>query len=158
MDLRWPMAERRGLALLACVVLLLGATGLLTQIDGTSALLQTAGNWVARFGQPGAAPWEGFVVPLLIYAPLTVLFGAIGAVFAVRERGPWGLFLAVWVVAGLLIGLLAGTPDAVADALLPLTLTAGLVLARWFESLTESASWGEEGVFVVDLMFAAPNS
>lgn len=141
-------ADRRTAVYVFLVVLVVAATGLLSRVDGLGALVQALGNWAGRFGQRIGSPVDGFLLPLLVYGPVTSIFGLVGLATLVRRGGALNQFLVLWAVMGLVTGLLVGTPAAVAEALLPLTLAAAVALGALFEDLADGAQWGEEGVMV----------
>lgn len=147
----WPDARARLTALAVfAVTLVLAATGLFSRLDGAPALLAAPRDWLlqVRLGVASGLAWEGFLLPLLVYAPLTVGAGVLGIGLAIRRGDGLGTFLAVWALLAWLVGLLAGSPRAVPELLLPLTLCAAPVLALLAARVFEGARASEDGVML----------
>jgi len=143
----WPdgVARRRGASAFG-LTLVLAATGLLTRPDGFGALLEDAAAWFGRFGAPGPGFVSVVLLSLAVYAGVCLAFGIAGAAIALRDGRPVGRLVAAWVVVGAAVAFLVGTPGAVPDVLLPLSLAAAVALGRLVEHLAERFEWTEDGV------------
>jgi hypothetical protein len=144
--------EQRSAVAVFVLALFLASTGLLLGMDGISALIEVPTLWFAPLLDSGAGVFGGFVLPLLVYAPVVTVFGLLGVVLALRSGRPFHAFLALWALLGLLLGILVGSPSALAQAMLPLTLTAGLALGAIAESVAGRFRWQEEGVMTFILL------
>ncbi len=142
---------RDGAALLAlifvlvCTAFLLHRSGLQDGID-----LFTA--WLSAFQpQAGAHPWYYPLQLLIVYEPLILVFGLAGAVYLLRRRDPFSLFLAYWSAMALLLSIVAGGrgPGDVLLIVLPLALLAGAFIGRLLDELAAKAVWAREGLFAV---------
>lgn len=108
------------------------ATLLLTHLGGLGATFELAGQWFAGLGAPGE-PWYWLPCCLLLYEPLLLLCGVVGAVSALRQRDGLGVFALGWLGVALVIGLV-GHRSAfwLADTVAPLLLlAAGGVEPLW---------------------------
>ncbi len=132
----------------------LATTGLFTRPDGLGAWLEGATAW-SRPWTAGGDAWHGFVLPLAVYAPLLAVFGGVGIVRAPRRAGGVGLFVLIWAILALAMGVVAGSPDRLADAAMPLTLGAALALADLAAALRRGFRWGDDGVTAAILFLAA---
>jgi hypothetical protein len=144
--------DRRRAALLFGGTVALAATGLMLRPEGFAALLQLPAAW-AQAVATSTGPQMGLVLPLLAYAPVTLLFGLVGLLLAWR-RSAFGRVLAVWALIGGLAAMLAG-PATFPDFLLPLTLAAGIGLGRLARSVSRNFQWREEGLMTVILLVVA---
>ncbi len=148
-----PRARRRGAAVFAAT-LGLAVTGLLSRPDGVAAWLGGLAAWARpAAGAPGGA-WDGFVLPLAVYAPVLAVFGVAGVLWAPRRTAAGGYVL-VWAAVALGIGLAGGGPERVVGAAAPLTLGAAVVVARLAASLRRGFRWGDDGVTAAILCLAA---
>lgn len=149
----WPAsADQRRAAVVFAAVLVLAASGLLMRLDGLAALLEAPRAWALPPGGVAGPIGAGFLLPLAVYAPLTLAFGLVGAVLAARGGGRPGTFLAVWLAMGLAWGSLIDSPVAIAAALLPLTLAAAVALAWLASRVVGGFGWGEDGAMIGILM------
>jgi hypothetical protein len=145
----WPTPNARRLAMGAFIgALVLAATGLLTRPDGLGALLQTPADWIAGLLAAGAADRFGLALSLLVYGPVTLVFGLVGAWLAARSGTDFGRFLGLWTLTGLVVGFIGGAPTAAGDAILPLTLAAGLAVGHLARATADAFRWQEDGVMV----------
>ena len=92
---------------------------------------QSLGYWlmqqdVAR----GNQPWYYYFVGLTVYELLALVFGVVGVVWLLRRREPFGIVLAAWVVATLVIYTVAAEkmPWLLVNITVPLALAAGMYL------------------------------
>lgn len=143
--------ERRRAIVLFLVTLALAATGVLTRPDGLIAMVRAPADWAAALMGGGNA-WNGVVLPLAVYTPLTLIFGIAGLFAVPRRSAVAGVFVNAWVGVALATSLMAGDPSAVADALLPLTLAAGSALGALAEWLARAFQWAEDGVMATILL------
>src|SRR5690606_15251384 len=64
-----------------------------------SGLWQSLGYWIAQQDVArGGQPWYYYFMLLSVYEYLPVIVGAITAVFVIRRRDPFGVFLVFWAV------------------------------------------------------------
>jgi hypothetical protein len=94
--------------------------------------------------------WTYPLLALLMYEPLLVLFGAIGAVDLVARRSEGQVLL--WIAAGMLVlGLLAGGrgPGDVALIVAPLALVSGRAIGSLVEHWFAEARLRREGLYLV---------
>ncbi len=134
--------------------LLLVPTALLLRLEGVQAVADLLPAWINHFAPwAGDQPWGYPLAVLLLYEPLLLLFGAVGAVVAFRQRDLLGRLLAIWGGVALLVALLAGGRGS-GDVLLvvgPLALLAGQAVGRLLESVVEHGRWMQEGIIVLAL-------
>ena len=115
--------------------LLVGATGMATRPEALAAVGASLTAWICGVTGCGAAPqpWWWGPVRLWIDQPLLVAFGPLGLLFLWLRgrRRSLALLLTLWAAWGLLLCLLPGrNAQALVMLSLPLTLAAGLLLAR----------------------------
>jgi hypothetical protein len=152
---RWPDgAARRTAAVAFVVTLALAATGLLLRPEGFAALVQEPAHWLQSLPS-GAGPAYGLLLPLAVYAPVTLIFGLAGLAIAWRGAGGFGRFLVTWALVAGVIGVLGASPAAVAVVALPLTIAAGCGLGALAGALGRNFSWREDGVMTVILLVVA---
>ena len=95
-------------------------------------------------------PWTYPLVALLMYEPLLVLFGTIGAVDLVARRNEAQVL--IWVALGMLVlGLVAGGrgPGDVALVVAPLALVSGRAIGNLVENWLAEARLKREGLYLV---------
>ena len=99
---------------------------------------QSLGYWlmqqdVAR----GNQPWYYYFVGLTVYELLALAFGAVGVVWLIRRREPFGIVLAAWAVATLAIYTIAAEkmPWLLVNITVPLALVAGMFLGRLLDGI-----------------------
>jgi 4-amino-4-deoxy-L-arabinose transferase-like glycosyltransferase len=147
----WPTVGDRRRAVIALVVtVVLAATGLLLRPEGFAALVQLPAQFLAE-AATGSGPILGLVLPLVSYAPVTLMFGLAGLVVAWRGGTGFGRFVVIWLLVGWLVALLAA-PATLPDMVLPLTLAAAFGLGTLATSLARSFQWREEGVMTTILL------
>lgn len=145
-------SERRRAVLLFLATVVLAATGLLVRPEGFAALVQLPAAWL-QGAAVSTGPLMGLVLPLLAYAPVTLVFGGVGLLLAWR-RNAFGRILTLWALVGALAALFAG-PATFADILLPLTLAAGIGLGGLARSVSRHFLWREEGLMTAILLVVA---
>jgi hypothetical protein len=142
-----PLLPRAiGIGVLGAVVLAVAA-GFLPR--GMTALAEGLRVWLLGWIGPGEMHALSPVVILLIYEPLILIFGVIGAVAAGRTRAPLNLGAGLWVACALLVAILypARSGAVVAWVVLPLAALAGQSLAREAERFRAlAAPWQAAGV------------
>lgn len=140
--------EQRNAAIGFGLTLVLITTAFMTR---PSDLMAAPGGgmtaWIEGLGSTGGA-FGGFIVPLLVYAPVGLVFGIPGLIMLSRRGRFFGLWLSVWAVMGCILGLLTGSVAAVTEILVPLTIGAGFAVARLLSSFWSAARWTEEGVMI----------
>ena len=116
---------------------------------------QSLGYWlmqqdVAR----GNQPWYYYFIGLSVYELLALVFGAVGVVWLLRRREPFGIVLAAWVVATLAIYTIAAEkmPWLLVNITAPLALVAGMFLGR----LMDGIPWEQFGRRLVWPFVLAP--
>jgi hypothetical protein len=123
--------------MVATLLLLTGGLGF--ALENLSTLADTLSIWLGGWRQPGVIHPLTAGVMLVVYAPLTVGFGAVGAVRAVRRtEGPSAL-AAAWALGGLLLLLLYPGRGGrhLAWVVLPLMFLAASEAARLIERLLD---------------------
>ena len=143
----WPTGPDRQRAAIAFVVtLVLVTTSFLTRPgDLVAGLGGGLVSWIVGLSSGGGA-FGGYIVPLLVYAPLSLVFGVIG-LFRLASSGRFfGAWLAVWAALAALVGLVTGSVGMVPEILVPLTMGAGYALSLLFIRLAREFRWSEDGV------------
>ena len=99
---------------------------------------QSLGYWlqqqeVAR----GNQPWYYYGVGLTVYELIALVFGLAAVVWLLRRREPFGIVLAAWVIASLLIYTIAAEkmPWLLVNITVPLALAAGMLLGRLWDGI-----------------------
>lgn len=132
------------------VTLVLGATAFALNPGGLGAWADFPSAWVEHLAPVvNGQPWYYPLFALVLYEPLLLFFGVIGAVDLLVRRDEAAIL--VWMALGLLIvALLAGGRNAgdVALVCAPLALLAG----RGIGNLAES--WRREGILAREGIFA----
>jgi hypothetical protein len=132
------------------VTLVLVATALSVNPSGLAAWAEYTTAWTSHLAPVvNGQPWYYALAALLMYEPLLLVLGAVGAADLIARRDK--LTLVVWIALGLLsLTLVAGGRDAGDVALVCafLALTAGRTLQRLVESW-QHGKLGREGLFVL---------
>jgi uncharacterized protein (TIGR03663 family) len=148
---------RAGVALFFGTLVLL-PTALLLHLEGLQAVADLFPAWINHF-----APWAGDqplgypLAVLVMYEPLSLLFGLAGAIVAFRRRDMLGRLMAVWAGVALLVALLAGGRGP-GDVLLiagPLAVLAGGTIGRLLEKVARRGLWVRDGLVVGSLTAVA---
>lgn len=145
----WPDSPTRGrAALLFVITLVLITTSFMTRPgDLVAGLSGGLVSWIEGLGAGGGAV-GGYLVPLAVYAPVSVAFGLPGLVRLARTGRFFGLWLVIWAVLAVGVGVVSGAPAAVPEVLVPLTFGAGLSIGRLLETMWRAARWSEDGVMI----------
>lgn len=101
---------------------------------------QSLGYWMAQQEEArGNQPWYYYAIGLSVYELLALVFGLIAVVWLIRRREPFGLTLAGWVIATLVVYTTAGEkmPWLLVNLTLPLALAAGMLLGQ----LADGVDW-----------------
>ncbi len=99
---------------------------------------QSLGYWMAQHGEArGNQPWYYYGVGLTVYELLALVFGLIAVIWLIRRRERFGLLLAGWVIATLLVYTIAGEkmPWLLVNITVPLALAAGMFLGHLSDSV-----------------------
>lgn len=132
------------------------ATAATFNLTGLAAVSEMFNRWLGQFGfqaQPGAG--LSAVLQVLIYEPLILLFGFIGAAWAVYRRQSFALLIVAWLSVAALIDMLMGgrSNGQVMLVVLPLALLAGKQLgALWGQWQTGIRLDGEGLLVGISLM------
>jgi uncharacterized protein (TIGR03663 family) len=124
-------------------------TAALINLSGLQAGVDLFAAWLAPFIGSGGPSWRFYALLLVVYEPLVLLWGLIGAVYflAIRKSSDevaaplqiklFAVFLVWWAIVALVVYSLAGQkpPSLVLMPLLPLVLLAGMAIGRWLEGL-----------------------
>ena len=133
------------------VALVLGATAVSFNPEGLGAWADFISAWGAHLMPVvNGQPWHYPLQALIMYEPLVLVFGIIGAVDLLVHRKRLSVF--VWVAVGMLsIALLSGGRGAgdVALVAMPLALLAGRALDSLLANWQKGARLQREGVFVL---------
>jgi uncharacterized protein (TIGR03663 family) len=131
--------------------LLLIPTALLLRPEGVQAVADLFPTWINHFAPwAGDRPWSYPLAVLLLYEPLLLLFGLIGAAAACRQRELPGRLLAIWAGVALLVALIAGGrgPGDVLLVVGPLALLAGRTVGWLLEQVVERSRWLQDSLIV----------
>lgn len=117
------IAVRSGLWI-SLAVMLLVASGVGLYWTGLAGLGESITEWLQGWTQPGLHSAVAYVVMLVIYEPLFVVMGLVGAVLAWWRKDSLGQAASLWALGSLLSGLVypaRGAADLIL-VVLPLTL------------------------------------
>lgn len=133
--MREAVRRRRALAQAGAVfaaVFVAVATGFLVNFAGVQAALNLVPRWIAAFRTSPDYPLWYHLGGLLLYEPVSLLFGLLGAVAVLRRGDRLGGFLVFWFVGGLALYTVLGVTDprSMPIVLLPLALLAGVGVAQ----------------------------
>ena len=104
---------------------------------------QSLGYWLAQQGVArGNQPWYYYIIGLTVYELLAFAFGIAAVVWLIRRREPFGLVLAAWVIATMVMYTVAAEkmPWLLVNITVPLALGAGMLLG----SLIQGMPWPSE--------------
>lgn len=147
----WPTRETRLMAAAVFAVTFAGlATGWLTQPEGLRAALEAPAVWLGRLAAVGRG--TGAILPLVLHAPVELVFGAVGIGILATSRPAAAVGLTVWSGVGLVTAGLAATPTVLPEVLLPLTLAAGAGIAHLLDELVRRWRWEEDGLMTAVLL------
>lgn len=135
-----------GLGVAGAIVLALGA-GLLPR--GLTALAEGLRVWLEGWIGPGAMHSLSPLAILVVYEPLVVVFGTVGAAGAIRSRNSIAIGYSWWALLALLIAVVyPGRSGTVAAwCTIPLAMLAGMSLAGEVERVRRLPSpWPALGV------------
>ncbi|MBN1639948.1 MAG: glycosyltransferase family 39 protein [Anaerolineae bacterium] len=145
-----PVRWRRLLGVAAATAAL-GATALTMHPGGIATWADAPAAWAAHFGPVvNGQPWTYPLAALLLYEPLLVLFGAIGAVDLIAHKN--AARTAIWTAGGALaLALAAGgrDPGDVALVCAFLALPAGRAIGELVDSWTREGKRSREGLFLL---------
>jgi len=134
----WLRSERRTFPLTVLLSALVIATVGFTYLRGVGALVDSWTAWLAGFSPATAGRLPSLLFTfLLVYEPLLLVFGVIGAVRAFRAREPLGQILAWFSVLSLAI-VVVYSGRSVLDIVwitAPLALLAGRAICELFVEL-----------------------
>lgn len=127
------------------VTLLLAGTLLFRVPQGIGGLAASLPVYLAGWAQPSGVAVGWLFVALIVYQPLAVVFGMGGIWRGWRTRDPLQMFLALWLLAALLLVVVypGRQVEDLAWALVPLWALAARELARWLRAdmLADRAAW-----------------
>lgn len=121
---------------------------------------QSLGYWLAQQDVArGNQPWYYYAVGLTVYELIALVFGLVAVVWLIRRREPFGLVLAGWVIASLVMYTIAAEkmPWLLVNITVPLALAAGMLIGhtmdgiRWPTEITER--WRVAGLLVLAPMW-----
>ncbi len=145
----WPVRRDQQNAAIAFVAtLVLATTSFMTR--PTDLFIGLAGGmsaWTDGLRSSGDV-WGGYVVPLIVYAPICVGFGVPGLIALGRQRGFFGVWLAMWAALACIVGVVTSSVGALPEILIPLTLGAGFTIDRLVALLLTEARWAEDGIMI----------
>ena len=106
---------------------------------------QSLGYWlmqqdVAR----GNQPWYYYFVGLTVYEMIALVFGVVGVVWLLRRREPFGVVLAAWAVATLVIYTVAA--EKMPWLLVNITVPLGLVAGMYLGNVADRINWPSGGL------------
>jgi uncharacterized protein (TIGR03663 family) len=139
---------RTGVALFFGALVLLPTT-LLLRPEGVQAVANLFPAWINHFAPwAGDQSWSYPLAVLILYEPLLLLFGLIGAVVACLEQELLGRLLTVWTGVALLVALIVGGrgPGDVLLVVGPLALLAGRAVGRLLEKVAGRDQWIQNGL------------
>ena len=119
---------------------------------------QSLGYWLAQQDVArGNQPWYYYGVGLTVYESLALVFGLVAVVWLIRRRERFGIVLAAWVIATLVMYTIAAEkmPWLLVNITVPLALAGGMLLGH----LTDGIHWPveiKERWRMVALMALAP--
>jgi len=145
-DLRTRLPAVFGIGVLAAIVLAF-AGGLIPR--GGTALAEALRVWLVGWLGPGTMHAFSPAAILIVYEPLVVVFGILGALAAWRARDSLAVGAAWWAALALLIAVLypGRSGASVAWCTIPLAILAGQRLARAAERFQRlSSPWQAVGV------------
>ena len=136
--------------IVAGATLFLAATALTLNPNGVGAWADFPRAWVQHLAPVvNGQPWYYPLAAFLMYEPLLILFGAIGAVDLIAGRSKATVL--IWMGLGMLVwSTIAGGrgPGDVALICAPLALLAGRAIGNLVESWFAEARLGREGLFL----------
>mgnify|MGYP005840678469 CR=1 FL=1 len=115
-------------------ILLLLATGLLSNLGGLGATVELAGRWVRELAPAQSGrPWWSTLRALGACELLTVFLALVGCIWGLWKRERLDTLLSIWALVALVLSTLLGHrgPAWMVDLMLPLVILA----ARGFECL-----------------------
>ncbi len=126
--------------------------------SGVSALGSSLAAYLAGWTTPAQTSIVPMLLTLAAYAPLALLFGALGMISAVRFHDPVDLFLTRWALLGLLLVMVypARQPFELVWALVPLWALTARQLTRMVTGFSSDrlALLGQVLLVVILLVFA----
>lgn len=161
-DAPWPIedgadsdAARRAAVAFGLAVAGIGvATALASRAGLGPPLLGGTAAWIRTLA-PSGDIWGGYLVPLAVYAPLSLVFGTIGLARLARPRDAFGTWLALWAVLGLCVGLATRSTGALPEVLVPLGIGAGFAIGRLIERVAAEGRWAEDGIMIALVLIIA---
>ncbi len=151
---RWNWSVWWRSALLFYAIWLLLYTTFLTNIAGGvgSGIWQSLGYWVVQQDTArGAQPWYYYFVMTSVYEYLAVGVGLVAAVYFIRRRDKFGLFLAYWPTTTFILYSSASEkmPWLVVNLTLPFILAGGKFLGHMVERVEWRRLVQAEGLLLV---------
>ena len=145
-----PAVNCKSWAVVLGATLLLVATALTFNPNGLGAWADYPRVWAQHLAPVvNGQPWYYPLIALLMYEPLLILFGAVGAVDLVARRNE--ARAAIWIGLGMLgLSLIAGGrgPGDVALLCAPLALLSGRAIGNLIESWSGGTQPRREGLYL----------
>jgi hypothetical protein len=143
-------ALRRQLALVGTAVFLGLGTAFLLSPGGIGAAGEQLIRWLAQFGVAEPSAWPELLGGFLRYELFIALFIAPATIWAARTDRPFGLFLAYWLMASILVTI---AQRALVDGLALWTMPAYMLIGLWANDIlkvrTGPYGWPAFGVVLV---------
>ena len=136
---RWGWSVWWRCAALFYAIWILFYTTFLTNFAGgiASGVWQSLGYWIVQQGEArGGQPWHYYIVISSIYEFLPILVGLAGAVYYLRKREAFGVFLAFWALVTFALYTIASEkmPWLLVNITLPFIILSGKTLADAIEN------------------------
>ena len=138
---RWSRSAWWRCALIFYVVWGLLYSAFFTNLGGIgSGVWQSLGYWVVQQGEArGGQPWYYHFLIASVYEFLPLLFAAIGSVYYLKKKDPFGLFLVFWAAITFILYTVAS--EKMPWLLLSITLPLIVLAGRFFEDAISGIQW-----------------
>lgn len=136
------------------VALVAVSTAMWVNPGGMGAMVAMAVEWGASL-LPGRTelPWYYAIRALAIYEPFTLALAIVGVVYGVLRGNMLSKGLALWLAYALILATLGGQrgPRWFLDAVLPLTVLAGLGMETLYKEWYRHGTWNDMAAYVASL-------
>ena len=151
--LRWKRGVWWLCAAIFYAIIVLFYSTFFTNLDGVgSGMWRSLGYWLAQQDVArGAQPWYYYFVITPIYEFLPLLLSVVGAVYYLRRRDGFGLFLVFWVATTFILYMAASEkmPWLLVNIALPMIVLSGKFLGDVFMAVQWRRLWTDGGLLVV---------
>jgi 4-amino-4-deoxy-L-arabinose transferase-like glycosyltransferase len=130
---------------IALGVMLVLAVGFGFSFTSIASLSEAIGSWVSGWGGPVEVPGLTTLAMSLIYEPLVLIFGLVGAIVSLMKKDRFGLATFSWMIGGLIAMLVypARNGSDLTWVIIPLSVFAARIIVNLAGQIAQRKNWHE---------------